>query len=210
VTGASSSFPVVTLVSDLKQVTRGDMLARLERASALGAAKCGRLAVQLRDPQLDGRELWDWGLALSNMAKRAGAQFWVNDRMDVALAFQADGVHLGRQSVSVKEARALLGTAFKITASAHSIADVLEAARAGADGVFLSPILDSPGKGTPLGLSALTEAKRALAEAGARTSLVALGGVDSGRAPACLGAGAEGVAVVRADLGSTLVTLLAT
>lgn len=205
-----AALPIVILVTDVAQVPRGELRARLERASALGASRCRGLAVQLRDPALDGRALWDWGLELSRAVKRIGARLWINDRMDLAMALDADGVHLGRKSVATEEARRLLGPDVLITRSAHSVGEVLEVARYGADAALLSPIYPSPGKGPSLGVSALTRAKQELDAAGLGMGLFALGGVDAKNAEACLAAGADGIAVVRGDLGSTLASLLAT
>jgi thiamine-phosphate pyrophosphorylase len=134
-----------------------------------------------------------------------GAAFWVNDRIDLALALRADGVHLGRRSVTVADARALLPPGTWISLSCHGPSEVAEAAALGADLALLSPIFSSPGKGPPIGVAALREAR---ARAPAGFPVVALGGVDAGNAGACFAAGATAAAAIRADLASVLLDAL--
>jgi thiamine-phosphate pyrophosphorylase len=201
--------PTVVLVTDRAAVPPEELLARVRRAGLSGHG--GRLGVMLRDPELSGARLLAWGREVAAAVREAGAQLYVNDRLDVARVLAADGVHLGRRSVTVADARAFLGASVRVSVSAHSVDEVSGAATAGADVVMLSPIFASPGKGTPLGLEALGAARRVLssgAASGSAPALVALGGVDAARALACLRAGADGVAAIRADLGSTLGILL--
>jgi len=198
--------PRVLYVSDTRVVPAEALLARLDQAAALPESLRARLAVQLRDPELSSRALLALGARLRDRTRALGARLVVNDRIDLALALGADGVHLGRRSVSVDDARALLGDAAWISVACHDLSDVEAARRAGASAVTLSPIFASPGKGAPLGLAALGEARRALA--GSQVGLVALGGIDAATAEACLAAGADGVALIRADLGDGLAHLL--
>jgi thiamine-phosphate pyrophosphorylase len=198
--------PRLLYVSDTRVVPADALVARLERAATLPEGLRARLGVQLRDPELSSRALLALGARLRAVTGAMGASLVVNDRIDLALALGADGVHLGRRSLGVDDARALLGSAAWISVACHDLADVEAAARAGASAVTLSPIFASPGKGTPLGSSALSRARRALA--GTRTDLIALGGIDAAGALACFGAGADGVAVIRADLGDSLAHLL--
>jgi len=192
------------LISDLDSVSEQALFERLRRAAALPPAARARLSVQLRDPQLPLRDLFRLGRDLAAAARELGASFLVNDRVDLALLLQADGVHLGRRSIPIADARALLGPTAWLSTSAHSPADVLAAARAGADAALLSPIFASPGKAAPLGPEALTEARAALAAQGLPLRLYALGGVTLQNAPACIAAGADGVAAIRADLTAWL------
>lgn len=197
--------PRVQIITDLATVSEPVLLDRLSRAAALPEAARQRLSVQLRDPALPVRELVRLGLSLRRLTRDLGARLIVNDRVDVALLVGADGVHLGRRSMSVGEARALLGPGAWVSTSAHAADDVLLSARAGASAVLLSPIFASPGKGEPLGPPALTGAREALSREGLSLALFALGGIDVDNAPACFEAGAEGVAAIRADLLPLLV-----
>jgi thiamine-phosphate pyrophosphorylase len=172
------------------------LLARL--ASIASLPQAGRLAyaVQLRDPELSGRELYALGTRLRQATRAVGAALVVNDRLDLAVALRADAVHLGRRSISVADARALLPLGTWISTSCHDVADVGRAAREGADAALLAPIFPSPGKAAPLGLDALREARAAAPN----LQLIALGGVDTVNAGACFEAGADAVAAIRADL----------
>jgi thiamine-phosphate pyrophosphorylase len=126
-----------------------------------------------------------------------GQLFLVNDRLDVALAALADGVHLPAAGIPPGDARRLLGPAALVGVSCHSSDDVRRARDAGASFATFGPVFDTPSKrayGPPLGLSALREA------ATFGLPLVALGGVDASRAPAAFAAGAVGVAAIRAWL----------
>lgn len=196
--------PLVTLITASDVVPETELLDRLWAVASLPPALGARLCVQLRDPALPAGALFALGLRLREVTAAMGAALVVNDRLDLALLLGADGVHLGRRSVAVEDARALLDRNGRerawISVACHDVGDVARAAEAGADAAVLSPIFASPGKGPPLGLAALGEARRALDAAGPdrRVALIALGSVDAGTARACVEAGADGVAAIRA------------
>ncbi|RYE93870.1 MAG: thiamine phosphate synthase [Myxococcales bacterium] len=162
---------------------------------ALWRLPADRLAVQVRLPGEPAAALLRWGQTLRQVLGD-DVPLIVNDRLDVAHALGAAGVHLGRQSVGVGEARALLGPGCWVSRACHDLDELALASREGADAALLSPVFASPGKGAPLGLDAV----RAAAASLPRLALYALGGVDAASAPGCLQAGARGVAVVRAAL----------
>jgi thiamine-phosphate pyrophosphorylase len=171
-------------------VARAELLGRIARGGPW-------LAVLLRDPELDAGALYAWGRELRAATRAVGAALWVDDRIDVAVAVEADGVHLGRRSPPVAAARRLLkGT---VTRSAHDLAAAERAAAEGADAVLLSPIFASPGKGAPLGEAALSAVRARLPAA---VAVIALGGVTPANAGACFAAGADGLAAISADLGA--------
>jgi len=153
----------------------------------------GAASVQLRDRRARGADLLGIALRLREICRARGAQLLVNDRMDVALAAGADGVHLRRDSSSVGEARAF---GLRVGVSTHSVDEVRAAAAEGADYVVFGPVFGTPGKGEPLGLDELA---RACAQ---RVPVYALGGVDARNAAGCMRAGATGVACIRAVLQS--------
>lgn len=155
------------------------------------------LIVQLRDPELTAEALVAYGRELRQRTRAVGARLLVNDRLDVARAIDADGVHLGRRSVPVPIARAFLGEAL-VTCAAHTVDEAVALGEAGADAVLLSPIFASPNKGPALGVEVLRAARSRLSR---DCALFALGGVDRDRANTCFAAGADGVAAIRADLG---------
>jgi thiamine-phosphate pyrophosphorylase len=193
---------LVIQITDLEQVPRAELLRRID---AFGGRSFGneterpQPVVVLRDPQLAGHQLLAFARELRERTRASGTWLWINDRLDVAKLVEADGVHLGRRSVTVGDARSLLGDDALVSVSAHDLDDVKRARDASADVCMLSPIFASPGKGTPLGTSAL-HAARALM--GDDCHLVALGGIDLERGLACVEAGADGFAAIRADLSA--------
>ncbi len=123
----------------------------------------------------------------------------MNERIDVALAAGADGVHLPSAGVPPADARRLLGPDALVGVSCHSAADVSRALDGGASFATFSPIHDTPSKrayGPPLGIAALRDAARL------GLPLVALGGIDPARAAEARAAGAAGVAAIRAWLAA--------
>jgi len=152
--------------------------------------------VQLRARPLSDREKLALGRSLRALTRRHRQLLCVNDRCDLALLLEADGVHLGEASVSVEDARRLAG-ALWISRACH---DPARARSEGADALLLSPIL-APRKGNAaLGLRALATARSA-SEPGSRPLIYALGGIDAEGARRCLGHGADGVAVMGAIFG---------
>ncbi|HEY5935855.1 MAG TPA: thiamine phosphate synthase [Kofleriaceae bacterium] len=145
--------------------------------------------VQVREKDLDGGAL----LQLVRAALATGARVLVNDRVDVALAAGAHGVHLPERGLSIADAGAVAREAFVIGVSCHSIDGVERATSAGADLVQLGPIWETPGKPNPLGLDALAAARRVTT-----AHLVAIGGIDDKRVDLCRQHGADAVAAIRA------------
>lgn len=190
-----SPTPIVMQISARPVIGDVELLERVERAGS-------GYWVQLRDPELTGGALLALAERLREATRDTGARLLVNDRLDVARLVGADGVHLGRCSVTAADARRLLGQDVWISRSCHSLDEVERAADDGVALVLLSPIFASPGKSVQLGLEALGEARRRLAGSG--VLLVALGGIRLDNAGECLDAGADGVASIRADLGGLL------
>lgn len=160
----------------------------------------GVRAVQLREKDLGGRELLELARKLRALTSRHGARLLINDRVDVALAAGADGVHLGGASIPPAEARRLLGPGRLIGCSAHGEEQLAAAEAGGADFAVFGPVYFTPSKaafGPPLGVEAL---RRACASA--RIPVFALGGVGSGNIDEVIEAGADGVAMISAVLGA--------
>jgi thiamine-phosphate pyrophosphorylase len=154
----------------------------------------GDVAVQLREKDLGGRALVELARPLRDVTAAAGVALYVNDRIDVALAVGADGVHLGGTSLTPADVR-VLAPALAIGVSAHRIADV-EAGAGQASFAVFGPIRDTPSKralGQPVGLEPLAEAARL------PLPLLAIGGIDAADTVAeVVAAGAHGVACIRA------------
>lgn len=185
----------VYLVTDRAQ-TNGRPLVDVVSAALQGGVD----ALQLRERGLTTRALLTLAMELRAVTRAAGAALLINDRVDVALTCDADGVHLPGHSFRVAEARALLGPERLIGVSTHHPDEVAAAAAAGADFAVLGPICATPSKaayGPPLGLAALARARAATA-----LPLFAIGGLDVASAAAARLRGATGVAVIRAVLAA--------
>jgi len=159
------------------------------------AVQAGIDLIQIREKDLPTRELLQLAESAVAAAKGSGTRIVVNDRLDIALAGGADGVHLGTQSIPAQAVRNIVPEGFLIGVSCHSRQDVLAAEAAGADYVVLGPIFETPSKsayGPPLGLDVLRETAAAV-----NIAVLALGGISVERVRACLAAGAAGIAGIR-------------
>lgn len=155
----------------------------------------GADAVQLRDKDLSARELFRLAKELQSLCDKTGTLFLLNDRVDVALAADVDGVHVGQEDLPVRAVRALVGHRKIIGCSTHSTAQALQAAGDGADYVSCGPLFATPTKpGRPaVGVPLVAEYRKLL-----RIPFVAIGGVDASSVDNVVRAGADRVAVVRA------------
>lgn len=163
--------------------------------TARGAVAAGATVVQLRVKDASTERLVEAGAGFGGL----DATFVVNDDVAAALALRADGVHLGRGDGGAEEAR---GAGLLLGLSAASVGEALAAARAGADYIGAGPVWATPSKpdaDAPVGLDGLRRICEAVA-----APVIAIGGVDASNAAACVEAGAEGVAVIRAvrELGA--------
>jgi thiamine-phosphate pyrophosphorylase len=179
---------------------RAALLQKIE-AGATAGIDC----IQIREKDLSGKECAALTReALQRVAKVAGAEkpprIIVNDRLDVALAERAGGVHLGENSLPAQDARRLVNAHgevkdFLIGVSCHSLDAARLAAEGGADYVFFGPVFATPSKsvyGAPQGLERLAEICRAVS-----ISVFAIGGVTLENASSCFAAGASGIAAIR-------------
>ncbi len=156
----------------------------------------GLRAVQLREKDLEARELLALADTLREATQRHGARLIVNDRADVALAASADGVQRTHASLPVSALREITPPGFLVGASVHSEAEAREAAAEGADFIVFGPIYDTASKrryGPPQGLAALQAVTRAVDR-----PVLAVGGLTPARVTEVLAAGAAGVAVIGA------------
>jgi thiamine-phosphate pyrophosphorylase len=181
------------LVTDRTQ-TGGRSLPSLIRQ----AVNAGLPAVQLRERDLSTSELLALVREIQSITVPRAVPLIVNDRIDLALAMNMDGVHLRANSLPVSVARRLVGPDRLVGVSTHSIGEVEHANREGADYVLFGPIFDTASKrpfGSPLGLAVLREACRRSA-----VPVFAVGGVTSASVPDVRRTGAHGVAVIGAIL----------
>jgi thiamine-phosphate pyrophosphorylase len=163
------------------------------------ALRAGVKAVQLREKELPVRDLLTMAYRMREVTTRYGAKFFVNDRIDIALCVEADGVHLGLSGIPLPAARKVAGKKLLIGASTHNLDEALAAEREGADFITFGPVYDTPSKrhyGAPVGLEALKVAVGQIA-----LPVLGIGGITPERAGEVMRAGAHGVALIRGILG---------
>ncbi len=166
----------------------GQLLDIVEQAIVGGAT-----AIQLRRKQTLGRRFVELGRALRKLTRERGVLFFVNDRVDVAAIVDADGVHVGQDDISCRDARQLLGKDKWIGVSAETVAEALAAQAEGADYLGVGAIYPTPSKPDAkiTGLDGLAEITRRV-----NLPIVAIGGVHLNNMIESLERGAHGVAVV--------------
>ena len=184
------NFPL-HFITDRNQVPSGTIENVVMRAIDAGVDW-----VQIREKDLTARRLLAVTQAAVEHARAAGrTRIVVNDRLDVALAAHAQGVHLGTRSLGPQVVRRLAPPGFVVGASCHSLPEAQAAEAAGADYILLGPIFATPSKlqyGSPLGLAALREVTSQVS-----IPVMALGGITLDRVAACRANGAAGIAAIR-------------
>jgi len=179
------------LVTD-RGLSRGRSTLEIVQAAVRGGVTC----VQLREKNCSAREFIAEATAIQSFLKEHGIPLIINDRLDIAQAIQADGVHLGQNDIPLKMARAIVKDSMLIGISAESLQDAVEAERDGADYIGVSPIYTTATKSDTapaLGLEGLREIRKAV-----KIPLVGIGGLNSSNAAEVIGNGADGIAVVSA------------
>ncbi len=171
------------------------------------AIEGGAEVIQLREKEMTAREMVALGKRLRILASKKGAAFLVNDRVDVAVAVNADGAHVGQEDLPIKEARKILGPKKILGVSARNIEEAVKAEEEGADYIGLGPIFPTSSKhdaAPPLGLEILTAVRRQV-----KIPLVAIGGLNKDNAAVVIKAGADCLAVISAVVGAPNVRLAA-
>ncbi len=168
---------------------RGRNLTEIACSLVRGGATC----LQLRDKEAGSRELLEEAKLLMASLRSLGIPFLVNDRLDIALAVDADGVHLGEEDIPVREARRLLGRDKIVGASAASVETAVQAERDGADYIGFGAVFPTGTKEDAQisGLALLSRVKQAVS-----IPVVAIGGIKRSNALEVLNAGADGLAVI--------------
>jgi thiamine-phosphate pyrophosphorylase len=196
------------VVADPAALPNGASLTEIVRSTL----QAGAPAVQLRAKDLTARETVELARALVHETRRFGALFFVNDRVDIALAVGADGAHVGSDDLPVPAARSIAPPGFLLGRSVDTADEARAATTEGADYLGVGAVyatLSKLGLGEPVG-------SRRIAEVAAVTEIpvVGIGGIDAGNAAAVIEAGAAGVAVIRSvvaapDPGAAVRALLA-
>jgi thiamine-phosphate pyrophosphorylase len=171
------------------------LLQAIEEALAGGAT-----AIQLRRKKEDGRELVQMGHAIREMTRRSGALFFVNDRVDIALITDADGVHLGQSDISCLDAKQLLGDKW-VGVSAGSVSEAQQAVKDGADYLGVGSVYPTQSKADAdlCGVDGLRDIVRQVSGV---VPVVAIGGIQSVHVPEVMATGVQGIAVVSAVLSA--------
>jgi thiamine-phosphate pyrophosphorylase len=187
----SAAAYALYLVTD-EGLSRG----RSQLSIVAAAIRGGVTMVQYRRKQAATLRMVEEASALCRLCRDAGVPFIVNDRIDVALAVDADGVHVGQDDMPAALARRLAGTGMILGVSAGGTEEAVRAEADGADYIGASPVFATPTKPDappPLGIEGLRGICRAV-----KIPVVAIGGMNAGNAAAMREAGAAGVAVVSA------------
>jgi thiamine-phosphate pyrophosphorylase len=181
----------VYLITDRALSGARGVLDTVEAAIAGGATM-----VQLRDPEAKTRALVEEARAIHALTRAAGVPFIVNDRVDVALAASADGVHVGQADMTVADVRALIGPEPILGLSITSEADLDVSDLRGVDYLGVGPVFQTstkPDAAPPINVGGLEAIV-----ARTKVPIVAIGGLHAGNAADAIAAGAQGIAVVSA------------
>ena len=161
-------------------------------------ALCGGVdIIQLRDKSSCSKDLISYGKRLKRIAEKAGRLLIINDRVDICQIVNADGVHLGQNDISLKEARSILKKDRLVGISCHSVEEAAEADKQGADYIAIGPIFKSPTKPElkTRGVGLLKEVDRKL-----QSLIVAIGGINKYNVAKVVESGADIIAVASAIL----------
>jgi len=179
------------LVTD-SALAKGRPLPDVVRAAVDGGVTC----VQVREKGFTSRAYVERLLSVRPLLRERGIPLFVNDRVDVALAVEADGIHLGQTDLPLSMARGVAAGRLLIGVSCESVQDGVDAERGGADYVSVSPVFATPTKtdtASALGLDGVRAVRRAV-----RVPVVAIGGINATNAADVIRAGADGICVVSA------------
>ncbi|WP_400203695.1 thiamine phosphate synthase [Candidatus Methanomassiliicoccus intestinalis] len=186
-----------------EHLSRGKSHVELARLAAEGGAD----VIQLRDKHLESRQLYETALEISKICRQHDVLFIVNDRVDIALAAKADGVHVGQGDIPAAVLRKFVPPDFIIGVSAGTAEEALRAEKDGADYVALSPVFDTSSKddaGCGRGIEELKKMKQAVS-----IPVLAIGGINKDNIKKVIAAGADGAAVISAVVSQEDVTAAA-
>jgi len=183
------------LVTDA-DLAQGRSLLDMVCAAVDGGVTC----VQVREKTVSSRKYLERLAPVRDLLRERGVPLFVNDRVDIALAVEADGVHLGQTDMPLALARRIAGDRLIIGISCEAAQDAVEAERGGADYVSVSPVFATPTKtdtAPALGLDGVRAIRAAV-----RVPVVTIGGINASNAADVIRAGADGVCVVSAIVGA--------
>ena len=176
-----------------EQLSNGRSHIEIARFAIEGGAD----VIQLRDKTASSRKLYEDAIAIRKITRDADVSFIVNDRLDIALAVDADGVHVGQKDLPAKVARRLIGSDKILGVSAETVEQAIQAEQDGADYLGVGPIFEArstkPDAGEPMGLVLLREI-----QCRCKIPVIAIGGINQQNASETIQAGADGIAVISA------------
>ena len=184
-----------------ESVSRGRSHIEVAEAAIRGGAD----VIQLRDKTASGGTLYRVALSLRKLTREAKVPFLVNDRLDIALATDADGVHLGQKDLPAAAARNIMGPGRILGVSADTLEEALLAEKEGADYLGVGPVFEAretkADAGEPLGLERIARIRKHC-----RLPIVAIGGIDAQNARQVREAGADSAAVISAIVAADDIT----
>ena len=189
-------LPTIYPITD----TRISGISHAEQIERLAAG--GATLIQLREKHALPAEFFDAAEKAMNVARKLGVKIIINDRVDIALALQADGVHLGQDDLSPREARTLLSESAIIGYSTHSVEQAIEAIKLPIDYIAIGPAFETTTKLDPdavVGLDGLRRIRNAIG----KFPLVAIGGINLANLRSVFDAGADSAAIIGALLSDT-------
>ena len=155
----------------------------------------GATLVQLREKENSPRQFYSEAEEALRVARSVGVRLIINDRVDIALALQADGAHLGQDDLPPERAREILGAHARLGFSTHNVEQAIKAARLPVDYIAIGPIFETSSKENPdpvVGLDGLRRVKQAIGD----IPLVAIGGIGRAQIGEVFAAGADSIAVI--------------
>lgn len=162
------------------------------------ALNAGIKSIQLREKDLPTMELLDMAYKLKSLTSQYSAKLFINDRFDIALCVNAEGVHLGQSSIPAAAVKKIAKEDMLIGVSTHSLKEAVLAQKEGADFITFGPIYHTPSKlkyGDPVGLNALKDIRKSIS-----IPILGIGGIDHDNVREVIDAGADGVAMIRGIL----------
>jgi thiamine-phosphate pyrophosphorylase len=186
-----------------ESLSKGLTHVEIARRAIAGGAD----VIQLRDKRMSGEELIECAVEIRALTKKAGVLFIVNDRLEIAIASKADGVHLGQDDLPARLARPLAPQGFIIGVSAGTLDEAVQAERDGADYIGLGPVCRTGSKndaGPVCGFDLITRVKNTV-----KVPVLAIGGIGPDNAKEAIAAGADGLAVISAVVSQPDVTAAA-
>jgi len=180
-----------------EQLSKGRSHAEIARSAIEGGAD----VIQLRDKTASSRKLYEDALVIRKITQESNVIFIVNDRLDIALAVNADGVHVGQKDLPAPVACQLIGKNKILGVSAETLEQAVQAEKDGADYLGVGPIFEArstkPDAGKPMGLFLLRQVRQTC-----QVPIIAIGGINLINAREVIQAGADGIAVISAIASS--------